>query len=114
MSRFIGLLMCLFIILWAISHVGFNYYYYILSFLFVGGSVSYGFLKDPKGRFIINCCNGAVYFEWFGTLIGLIALTAGKWDNWGDMDKTGITLSIAMMTLFYGYIVKLISLVFKK
>ena len=41
----------------------------------------------------------AVYFGWFGTLIGLIALTAGKWDNWGDIDKTGLALSVAMLIL---------------
>ena len=115
MSSYIGLLICIFIILGAISHVGFNYYYDILSFLFVaGGSVGYGLLKDQKDRFIINCGNGAVYFGWFGTLIGLIALTAGKWNNWGDIDKTGIALSISMLTIFYGYIIKLITLVFRK
>ena len=115
MSRYIGLLICLIIILGAISHVGFNYYYDLLSFSFVaGGSVGYGLLKDQKDRFIINCGNGAVYFAWFGTLIGIIALTAGKWNNWGDLDKTGIALSITMLTVFYGYIVKLITLVFKK
>ena len=71
-------------------------------------------LKGQKDQFIINCGNGAVYFGWFGTLIGLIALTAGKWDNWGNMDKTGVALSIAMLTVFYGYIIKLITLVLKK
>ena len=115
MSKYIGLLICLFIIIGAISHVGFKYYIDILSFSFVaGGSVGYGFLKNQKDRFIINCGNGAVYFGWFGTLIGIIALTAGKWDNWGDIDKTGIALSVAMMTVFYGYIIKLITIVFKK
>ena len=62
---------------------------------------------------LINCGNGAVYFGWIGTLIGLIALTAGKWDNWGDIEKTGLALSVAMLTLLYGYIIKLITLVFR-
>ena len=114
MKRYIGLLICFFIIIGAISHVGFNYYNDILSFLFVaGGSVGYGLLKNQNEKFILNCGNGAVYFGWFGTLIGLIALTAGKWDNWGDIDKTGLALSVAMLTIFYGYIIKLITLVFK-
>ena len=115
MSKYIGLLICLSIIIGATSHVGFNYYNDILSFSFVaGGSIGYGLLKGQKDQFIINCGNGAVYFGWFGTLIGLIALTAGKWDNWGNMDKTGVALSIAMLTVFYGYIIKLITLVLKK
>ena len=114
MKRYIGLLICFVIIMGAISHVGFRYYNDILSFLFVaGGSVGYGLLKNQNEKFILNCGNGAVYFGWFGTLIGLIALTAGKWDNWGDIDKTGLALSVAMLTIFYGYIIKLITLVFK-
>ena len=112
--QYFGLSICFFIIFGAISHVGFNYYNDILSFLFVaGGSFGYGFLKNQKNKFIINCGNGAIYFGWLGTLIGLIALTAGKWDNWGDIEKTGLALSVAMLTLLYGYIIKLITLVFK-
>ena len=115
MNRYVGLIFCLFIIFGAISHVGFNYYYDILSFLFVvGGCAGYGLLKNQKNKFISNCGNGAVYFGWFGMLIGLIALTAGKWNNWGDIDKTGNALSIAFLPLFYGYIIKLITLVFKR
>ena len=114
MKRYIGLLICFVIIMGAISHVGFRYYNDILSFLFVaGGSVGYGLIKNQNGKFLINCGNGAVYFGWFGTLIGLIALTAGKWDNWGDIDKTGLALSVAMLTIFYGYMIKLITLIFK-
>ena len=115
MSRYIGLIICLLIIIGAISHVGLNYYNDILSFSFVaGGCVGYGLLKDQKGKFIINCGNGAVYFGWFGTLIGIIALTAGKWNNWGDIEKTGSALSVAMLTVVYGYVIKLITIVFKK
>ena len=73
----------------------------------------YGFLKNQKDKFLANCGNGAIYFGWLGTLIGLIALTAGKWDNWGDIEKTGLALSVAMLTLLYGYIIKLITLNFK-
>ncbi len=115
MIRYIGLMICLLIIIGAISHVGFNIYIDLLSFSFVaGGSVGYSLLKYQKSKFIINCGNGAIYFGWFGTLIGIIALTAGKWNNWGDIDKTGIALSIAMLTVFYGYIIKLITIIFKK
>ncbi len=113
-KQIFGLFICMIIILGAISHVGFNYYNDILSFLFVaGGSVGYGFLKNQKNKFIIHCGSGAVYFGWLGTLIGLIALTSGKWDNWGDIEKTGLALSVTMLTLLYGYIIKLITLVFK-
>ena len=46
--------------------------------------------------------------------MGIIALTAGKWNNWGDIDKTGIALSLVMLNVFYGYIIRLITIVFKK
>ena len=65
MNKYIGLLICLMIIIGAIHHVGFNYYSDILSFLFViGGSFGYGLLKNQKNKFIINCGNGAVYLEY--------------------------------------------------
>ena len=113
-KQYIGLVICYFILFGAISHVGFNYYTDFLSFLFVaGGSVGYGFLKNQKDNFITNCGDGAIYFGWLGTLIGLIALTGGKWDNWGNIETTGMALSVAMLTLLYGYIIKLTTLVFR-
>ena len=57
MSRYVGLLICLLIIIGAISHVGLNYYNDILSFSFVaGGGVGYGLLKGQNDKFLINCC----------------------------------------------------------
>ena len=61
----------------------------------------------------MNFGEGAIYFAWLGTLIGLIALTGGKWDNWGDVEKMGPALSIMMLTLFYGYTIKIITLAFE-
>ena len=53
MIRYLGLLICLLIIIGAISHVGLNYYNDILSFSFVaGGSIGYGLLKGQKDRFL--------------------------------------------------------------
>ena len=47
MSRYIGLMICLLVIIGAITHVGFNIYIDLFSFLFVaGGCVGYGLLKD--------------------------------------------------------------------
>ena len=96
-------------------HVGPNFYNDILSLLFVvGGGFGYSILKNNEKGFIKNFGEGVIYFGWLGTLIGLIALTGGKWDNWGDIEKMGPALSILMLTLFYGYTIKLITLVFEK
>lgn len=87
MIKYLGFLICLIIIIGAVSHVRY-YYNNILSFLLVaGGSLGYALLKNQKGKSGKNCGNGVIYC-WFDTSIGLIALTAGKWDNWSDLDKT--------------------------
>ena len=115
MNKFFGLIICLFIIIGAVTHVGLNFYKDIHALLFVvGGGIGYSFLKNQKDNYIINLGDGFVFFGWLGTLIGLIALTGGKWENWGDIEKMGPSLSVSMLSLFYGYTIKLITLVFKK
>ena len=47
-----------------------------------------------------------------GTLVGLIAIAAGAFDNWGDLDRMGPALAVAMLTIFYGYLFKLASMAF--
>ena len=69
---------------------------------------------NQKDSFINNFGNGAVFFGWLGTLIGLIALTGGKWENWGNIEKMGPALSVAMLTILYGYIIKLVTVSFEK
>jgi flagellar motor component MotA len=39
-------------------------------------------------------------------------MAAGAFDNWGDLDRMGPALAVAMLTVFYGYICKLDSLTF--
>ena len=115
MKKFIGLIICLFIILGAVIQVGPSFYNDISSFLFVvGGGFGYSILKNNEESFIKNFGEGAIYFGWLGTLIGLIALTGGKGNNWGDIEKMGPALSVLMLTLFYAYTIKLITLVFGK
>ena len=114
MKKFLGLMICLFMIIGAVIHVGPTFYNDIQSLLIViGGAFGYSLLKNKKNLYIVNFGEGAIYFAWLGTLIGLIALTGGKWDNWGDVEKMGPALSIMMLTLFYGYTIKIITLAFE-
>ena len=46
-------------------------------------------------------------------LIGLIALTGGRYDNWGDIDKMDAALKVLMLPGFFGYMIKLITMPFK-
>ena len=61
-----------------------------------------------------NIGNGAVYFGWLGALIGLIAISNNRFDVWGDIDKMGPALAVVMLTIFYGYLLKLITMAFEK
>ena len=114
-QKFAGLLIIIFIIFGAVSIVGFQLFNDVLSILFVlGGATGYSFLKSTRKDWIKNLGNGAVYFGWLGTLIGLIAIAGNRFDVWGDMDKMGPALAVAMLTIFYGYLLRLITMAFEK
>ena len=115
MTRYAGLAICLFIIGGALFQIGPHLYMDINSLLFVlGGGVGYALITGNSGTHVTQFGNGAVYFGWLGTLVGLIAMAAGAFDNWGDLDRMGPALAVAMLTIFYGYLVKLVSLTFTK
>ena len=103
-QKFIGLLIVIFIIFGAVSIVGFRLFNDIHSIFFVlGGATGYSCLKSRRNDWIKNLGNGAVIFGWLGTLIGLIAIAGNRFDVWGDMDKIGSALAVAMLTIFYGF-----------
>ena len=56
--------------------------------------------------------DGAVYFGWIGSLIGLIAITGRRFATWGAIEKMGPALAVAMLTLFYGYMARLTAMTF--
>ena len=114
-QKLVGLFIVIFIIFGAVSIVGFQLFNDIHSILFVlGGATGYSFFKSSRNDWIKNLGNGAVYFGWLGTIIGLIAIAGNRFDVWGDMDKIGSALAVAMLTIFYGYLLKLITMAFEK
>ena len=114
-QKLVGLLIVIFIIFGAVSIVGFQLFNDIHSILFVlGGATGYGFLKSDRDDWLKDIGNGAVYFGWLGTLIGLITIAGNRFDVWGDMNKMGPALAVAMLTIFYGYLLKLITMAFEK
>jgi flagellar motor component MotA len=81
------------------------------SALFVlGGATGFLVFKKNSGNHIKNFGQGAVYFGWLGTLIGLIAFTNNIFMVWGDVENTGKALALAMLTVLYGYIIKLVTI----
>ena len=113
--KLLGLLICLFFILGAIFEIGISLYIDLYSLIIViGGAIGYSLIKNNKKEYIINFGKGAVFFGWLGLLIGLIALTGGKYNNWGDIDKMGKALSVSLLPVFYGYVIKLTTMSFSK
>ena len=113
MYRYFGLAICLFLIAGALVHVGPQRFFDFMALQIVlGGAVGYAMLKGNKSNFVAQFGNGAVYFGWLGTLIGVISICTGAFDIWGDLEKTGPALGIALLTVFYGYTLKLIAMTF--
>ena len=112
--KILGLAICLGTIIGAAATVGIHLYFDILSFLFVlGGAIGFLIMKQDQENYV-PASKGAVYFGWLGTLVGLIAITGNRYLTWGDVDKMGPALAVSMLTLLYGYSIKLISIALAK
>ena len=113
MKKFAGLLIIIFILFGAVIVVGPKLFNDIHSLLFVlGGATGYSLIKSKKGSWIKNIGDGGVYFGWLGTLIGFISIAGDRFDVWGDVDKPGPALAVATLTIFYGYLLKLLIITF--
>ena len=113
--KFLGLAICLGTIIGAAATVGIHLYFDMLSFLFVlGGAIGFLVMKNDPENHIGNFGEGAVYFGWLGTLVGLIAITGDRYLVWGDVDKMGPALAVSMLTVLYGYSLKLVTIALAK
>ena len=108
---FLGLAICLGTLVGAAATVRIDLYVDILSFLFVlGGAVGFLVMKNKPENHLQNFGQGAVYFGWLGTVVGLIAITGTPSFVWGNIEKLGPALAVAMLTVLYGYMVKLVTI----
>ena len=113
--KILGLMICLGTIIAAAATVGIHLYFDILSLLFVlGGAIGFLVMKNDPENHITNFGKGAVYFGWVGTLVGLIAITGDRFLVWGDVDKMGPAVAVSMLTILYGYSLKLITIAIAK
>ena len=109
--KIMGLLICFAIMLGAILQIGHHLFFDINSALFVlGGATGFLVFKKNLGSHIKSFGQGAVYFGWLGTLLGLIAITGNRFMVWGDVEKMGPALAVAMLTLLYGYTIKMVTI----
>ena len=112
--KILGLAICLGTVVGAAATVGIHLYFDILSF-FCSRRRNWlcSFENDPE-KHITNFGEGAVYFGWLGTLIGLIAITGDRFLVWGDVEKMGPALAVSMLTILYGYFMKLATIALAK
>ena len=111
--KYAGVVLCLVVIFGAVSVVGVQLFNDIMSALFVlGGAFGYALLRNEPSQMSRNFGEGAVHFGWLGTLIGLIAIAGNAFGAWGNLNKMGPALAVSMLPLLYGYIAKLVSMVF--
>ena len=109
--KVIGIGICFAIMLGAILQIGHHLFIDINSALFVlGGATGFLVFKRDSGNPIKSFGQGAVYFGWLGTLIGLIAITGNRFMVWGDVEKMGPALAVAMLTILYGYTIKIVAI----
>ena len=109
--KFLGLAICLGIITGAAVTVGSHLFFDLNSLVFVlGGATGFLVMKNDPEKYVVNFGEGAVYFGWLGTLIGLIAITGNRFMVWGDLEKMGPALAVAMLTILYGYAIKIVAI----
>ena len=106
--KFLGLGICFAIMLGAFLQIGLHLFFDLNAALFVlGGATGFLVMRNNPADHLTNFGDGAVYFGWLGTLIGLIAITGNRFMVWGDVEKMGPALAVSMLTVLYGYTVKI-------
>ena len=109
--KILGIGICFAIILGAFFHTGSNLYLDINSAIFVlGGATGFLVMKNRPENHLQNFGQGAVYFGWLGTVVGLIGITGTPSFVWGDVEKMGPALAVSMLTVLYGYSFKLVTI----
>ncbi len=109
--KILGLAICLGTVIGAAATVGIQLYFDVPSFLFVlGGAIGFLVMKNNPERHIKNFGQGAVYFGWLGTIVGLVAFTGGRFFVWGDIEKMGPALAVCMLAILYGYTIKMVTI----
>ena len=94
--KFLGLGICFAIMLGAFLQIGISLFFDLNAALFVlGGGTGFLVMRYKSAKHLTNFGEGAVYFGWLGTLIGLIAITGNRFMVWGDVEKMGPALAVS-------------------
>ena len=81
------------------------------AFIVVVVGVLFALAAKGNGSFIQKFGDGAVRAGWIGSIIGIIAIFGSEGFASGDMGQIGMALAVCSLTVFYGYLLKLGSLI---
>ena len=73
--------------------------------------VLFALATKGDGSFIQKFGDGAVRAGWIGSIIGIIAIFGSEGFASGDMGQIGMALAVCSLTVFYGYLLKLGTLI---
>lgn len=111
MKRYLGLAICIFLVATIANKLGFNTFFNLYSFILVlGGGIGFALLKGRTDNYLSEFGNGTIYFGWIGAIMAIIAIMAlSSFITLNDLESVAAAFAIALTTLFYGYMVKLVA-----
>ena len=110
--RVAGFLVCIAIMIWIMDMAaGISVFIDLiaLALVFVGGlgyALAKGAATQSRPEALVHLGNGWVYWGWLGLLVGCVGIAA----HLEELSQLGPALSIAFLTLLYGYFGKWILL----
>ena len=111
-KRMIGMAIPLLLIIGALVTIDLSVYFDGNSALIVvGGAFGFMIAADDNKSKVKAFGDGAVYMGWNGSLIGWIAISRFVF-NEHTLESIGAAFSVSLLTIFYGYLIKLVTFAF--
>lgn len=116
MKRYLGLVICIFLVATIANKFGLNTFIDLYSFILVfGGGIGFALLKGRTDNYLSEFGNGTIYFGWIGAIMGIIAIMAySSFKTLNDLESIAPAFAVALTTLFYGYMLKLVAVTFSE
>ena len=116
MKRYLGLVICIFLVATIANKFGLNTFIDLNSFILVfGGGIGFALLKGRTDNYLSEFGNGTIYFGWIGAIMGIIAIMAySSFKTLNDLESVAPAFAVALTTLFYGYMLKLVAFTFSE
>ena len=109
--RIIGIIIIIGMVGGAVASIDHTKFLDLPSMLIVvGGALGYVLAKGKSKHFIKNFGDGSVYMGWIGLMIGLIMIG----NHHANTENPWPAFSIAFLPIFYGYLIKLITVGLEK